>query len=132
MSVITGKDGTLRLGGVELAPLTSWRLVRTSRNRDYAANDTGGARRRVAGIRDCRGSFALAATAAGNLPVAEGTAVELELHADGSGANYLAVPAIVDRIEVEVDIDRGEIVAFLVDFSGNGPVTPHGLFAVGS
>ena len=37
------------------------------------------------------------------------------------------VEALVDRIDVETDIQGGEAVAFDVAFSGNGSVTPHGV-----
>ena len=132
MSVISGKDGTLHVDGAEVTPVTNWRLDKTSGNKHYAANDTGGARRRVAGVRDSSGSFELKADDTGNVPVEEGDAVTLQLHVDGGGANYYEVPAIVDRLRVEVDISEGEIVAWLVEFSGNGAITPHGILAKGA
>ena len=38
------------------------------------------------------------------------------------GTDYYQVPIIIDRIQVDVDINDGQIVAFAVDFSGNGPL----------
>ena len=129
MSVISGKDGTLHLDGGEVTPVTNWRLEKISGNKDYAANDTGGSKKRVAGVKDCSGSFEIKATDTGNVPVDEGDTVTLDLHIDDTGNNYYEVPAIVDRVAVDVDINEGEIVAYAVDFSGNGTITPHGVVA---
>ena len=129
MSVLSGKDGTLHLGASEVTPVTDWRLEKTSAARPYAANDTGGARKRVPGVKDCSGSFEVKATDTGNVPVEEGDAVTLKLHVDGSGANYYEVPALIGRLRVDVDISEGEIVAYVIDFAGNGPITPHGILA---
>ena len=78
-------------------------------------------------LNDCSGSFEVKATDAGNVPVDEGDAVTLKLHVDGTGSNYYEVPAIVDRVQVDVDIDEGSIVAYVIDFSGDGAITPHGV-----
>ena len=68
----------------------------------------------------------VAAEEGGHCPVAEGDAVTLNLHVDKSGHNYYAVPTVIDKIEVDVDIAAGRIVAYIIAFSGNGAVTPHG------
>ena len=127
MSVISGKDGTLHIGDSEVTPMTNWTLEKTSSNKDYAANDTGGSKQRVAGVKDCSGSFEVKATDTGNVPLDEGDPVTLELHVDDSGNNYYQVPAIIDRIQVDVDINQGEIVAYAIDFSGNGPIAAYGV-----
>ncbi len=132
MAVLSGKNGTLNLGGAQVAPVSNWRLIVTSNNPNYAANDTGGWKQRAAGVRDSSGSFEVKVNDSGHCPVAEGDSVALELQLDGSGNNYYAVAAIVDKIEVNVDISAGQIIAYLIDFSGNGPVTPYGVAAPAS
>lgn len=127
MAVISGKDGTLYLDGSEITPVTNWTLVKLSENKDYAANDTGGARKRVSGIKDCRGTFEVKAADSQNVPCEEGDTATLKLHVDESGDNYYEVPAIIDQIEVDVDINRGEIVAYAIAFSGNGAIVPYGI-----
>ena len=129
MAVLSGKDGTLYIGAAEITPVSNWRLSITSNNPDYAANDTGGWKKRAAGVRDCSGSFDVKVDDSGNCPVAEGDAATLKLHVDDTGSNYYEVPAIVDRIEVDVDINEGRIVSYAVDFSGNGAITPNGAVA---
>jgi len=129
MAVLSGKDGTLYVDDAEVTPVSDWKLSVTSDNPDYVANDTGGWKKRIDGVKDSRGSFEAKVDSGGNCPVEEGDAVTVELHVDATGNNYYKVPAMVDRIEVEVDINRGRIVAFVVDFSGNGAITPYGILA---
>jgi len=127
MAVLSGKNGTLYLGTSEVTPVSNWRLVSTSTNPDYAANDTGGWKKRAAGVRDAAGSFEVKVTDNQNCPVEEGDMPTLKLHLDQTGNNYYEVPAVIDKISVDVDINRGEIVAYAIDFSGNGPIVRHGI-----
>jgi hypothetical protein len=127
MAVLSGKNGTLYLGESEVTPVVNWKLATTSNNPDYAANDTGGWKQRVPGVRDAAGSLEIKASDDRNCPVEEGDMPTLALHVDQSGDNYYELPAIIDKISVNVDIQKGEIVAYLVDFSGNGPIVRHGV-----
>jgi len=129
MAVLSGKDGTLYAGDAEVTPLSNWKLSITADNPHYVANDTGGCKKRVAGARDSSGSFAVKAEEEGKCPVAEGDPVTLKLHVDATGNNYYEVPAIIDKIDVEVDVGEGRMVAFAVAFSGDGPVNTHGVVA---
>jgi len=127
MPILSGKDGTVRLARGEVFRVTGWRVEKTSANRSYAANDTGGARRRVRGVKDCAGRLEIKADDSSPLPLCEGDCVALELHADGSGENYYELAAIVDRVGLAVDVGRGAPIGYVVAFSGNGPITPHGV-----
>jgi hypothetical protein len=129
MAILNGKNGTLYVAAAEATPLSHWRLVTRVRRRSYAANDTGGWKRRIAGPRDCAGRFELKASDDRHCPVAEGDAVALRLHVDRTGENYYDVPALVTRIAVEVDIGTRKIVSYHVRFAGNGPVVKHGVLA---
>ena len=132
MAVLSGKNGTLHLNGAQVAPVSNWRLAVTSNNPNYAANDTGGWKQRAAGVRDSSGSFEVKVDGGGHCPVAEGDSAALELHIDAPATTTTPSAAIIDKIEVNVDISAGKIVAYLIDFSGNGPVTPHGVAAKAS
>ena len=127
MSVISGKDGTLLVDGSEALGLTQWLLRKTSANKAYTANDTGGARKRVAGVKDCSGRCRIKAARDRSLPLDEGDAVTLQLHVDDSGENYYEVPAVVDAVRLAADVSRGKIVTYVCEFSGNGPVTAYGV-----
>jgi len=129
MAILSGKNGTLYISSSEITPVSNWRLQITSDNPNYAANDTGGWKQRAAGVRDSSGSFDVKVDSGGNCPVEEGDSITLKLHVDETGNNYYEVPALIDRIEVEVDINEGRIVAYGLDFSGNGAVVPNGILA---
>ncbi|MBN2476899.1 MAG: hypothetical protein JXB62_19990 [Pirellulales bacterium] len=129
MAVLSGKDGTLYVGAEEITPVANWRLAISGTLREYTANDTGGWKRRVAGAKDCRGSFTVNLTEAGHRPVDGGDAVTLKLHVDGTGNNYYEVEALIGRVGVETNIRDGAVVAYRIDFAGNGGVTPHGVLA---
>ncbi len=127
MPVLSGKNGTLHLGSAEVLHVIFWQIEKTAANRAYAANDTGGAKRRVSGVKDCTGRLEVKATDGAKVPVAEGDLVALALHADGSGENYYGLSAVVDSIRVEVDISDGKPIAYGIRFSADGPVAAHGV-----
>jgi len=129
MAILSGKNGTLLISSTEITPVSNWRLRITSDNPNYAANDTGGWKKRAAGVRDSSGSFEVKVDDAGNCPVEQGDSITLKLHVDDNGGNYYQVPAVIDRIEVEVDINEGRIVAYVLEFSGNGAVVANGVLA---
>ena len=117
MGTISGKDGNLTIDGVQICPVTNIKLTRTSDNPDYAANDTGGKKARVAGIKDVTGSFRINDTDA---PVVEGDSVTMLIH---DGSNDYTEEVIIDEIDEEIDIDTGAIVGWDVTFSGT-VITP--------
>jgi len=86
----------------------------------------------VPGAKDCAGRLEIKATASRNVPVAEGDAVALALHVDDTGKNYYELSAMVDSVRVEVDISEGAPVAYVIDFSGNGPVIAFGILSANS
>jgi hypothetical protein len=131
VALISGKDGTLKLGDTEVTRVTHWRIEKTSGGKAYTANDTGGAKKRVAGVKDCSGRFEIKAGDSAAVPVDEGDTVTVELHVDDSGANYYEVPAIVGTIRAEVDISEGKTVTHVVHFAGNGPIIAHGILEKG-
>lgn len=122
MASYSGVAGWVEVGDAAVAHITSWRLISTSTNPAYASSETGGAKTRVPGVRDSNGQFRgkLDDAEAQAETVAEGSLVNLKLYTDAT--HYVIVPAIIDRLQIEVDVDRGEIVSFVADFSGTGAV----------
>jgi len=123
MSVISGKDGKVMIGATTLADITFWTLNTASNNPAYASSATAGHKKRVAGVKDGGG------TIQGKLDVAdavtddfdEGDAVTLLLHLDAT--RFYSVPAIIDSIQLEVDIDSGEVVGWTAEYSTDGAWT---------
>ena len=127
MAVISGKDGTLYITDVETTPVINWKLDKTSDNKAYHANSSAGSKERVAGVKDSTGSFEVKTDNTSNCPVDEGDGVTIELHVDDTDTNYYSVPCLISKVAVSVDIDTGEIVAYAIDFEGNGVLTPYGI-----
>lgn len=123
MPVLSGKDGTVTWNSAQVSQITHWRCTETVHNSAWASSSTGGYKNRVAGTKDWRGAFAgkydgtIAATVGqGSI----GMPVELVLTIGPSES--LTGNAIIDSIHLEVDIDNGEVVGYLAEFSGNGPL----------
>jgi len=127
MTLLTGNDGSLYLGNQRIAPVSDWTLARNAPAKAYVANDTGGWHARVGGAKDGSGTFRLQVTKGVACPVAEADAVTLRLYADRSGANRYDVPAVIDRIDIAMDISGDTLVVLAVRFSANGPIVARGI-----
>ncbi len=127
MSVLSGKDGSVWIAGQRVAMVLWWELTKRASSKAYVANDTGGWRRRVAGVKDSAGRLELKFPAASSPPLEEGQQVMLQLHLDSSGQNYYELPALIERISSRVDIATGEAIGWVVDFVGTGPLRGYGI-----
>lgn len=127
MPILTGKDGTVFKGGTPLVPLAAWRLALKCESYAYAANDSGGALRRLAGSMDCAGTLRFALVEGGACPLAPGQSVELELHVDATGENYYELPAVIERVELVVELSSGAPLAYEAAFAADGPLAAHGI-----
>ena len=123
MPTISGKDGHVKIGAADVAEITAWSLNTTSNNPAYASSSTGGYKRRVSGVKDATGSIAFKLDPAD--PVTddfdEGDHVTLLLYVDAT--RFYSVPAVIDAINLEVDIDSGDIIGGRAEFSANGAWT---------
>jgi hypothetical protein len=123
MSTISGKDGKVLIGAAALADITRWTFNATSVNPAYASSSTAGFRRRVAGIKEGAGRIAFKLDPADPISdsLNEGDQVTLLLHLDAT--HFYTVPAIVDALELEVDISSGDVLGGTANFSSNGAWT---------
>lgn len=115
MATISGKDGSVN----SFADITGWTLNVTSNNSAYASSSTGGWKKRVPGVKDWSGSFS--GKYNGSVPVSEGEEVTLTLGVDATDS--YSGDAVIDQVNLQVDIDNGEVVGFTASFSGAGPLT---------
>ena len=114
MGVKSGKDGTATWASAEVASLAQWTLVDLSENKDYHTNDSGAARKRVAGIKDSNGSFRVLDQPDG---VTTGQSAELVMY---DNEDIATVTVIIDSITPTNDVNTGDIVGYDVVWSGNG------------
>jgi hypothetical protein len=123
MATLSGKDGKLKLGATTIADVTSWILETRSQNHAYASSSTSGYRRRVAGVRDGGGRIDFKLDFAD--PITDdfdvGSQVTLLLHLDAT--RFYSVPAVIDVLRFEVDVDTGDVIGGRAEFSTNGAWT---------
>lgn len=120
MATISGKDGKIEIDSTQLADITSWTLNTTSNNAAYASSSTSGYKKRVPGVKDGSGSVQ------GKLDISdpitddfeEGSAVTLKLYIDAT--RFYSVPAVIDSLAIDVDIDNGDVVPFTANYSTDG------------
>jgi hypothetical protein len=123
MATFSGKDGKVLIGATPLADITAWTLRTLSGNPAYASSSTGGYRKRVPGVKDAQGTVRFKLNPAD--PITDdldaGAAVTLLLYVDAT--RFYTVPAVIDALRLEVDIDSGDIVGGVAEFSANGAWT---------
>jgi len=116
MATISGKDGQIKIGTTKLADITSWSLVTTAKNQSYASSATAGWKTRREGIRDATGTIRFKVDMADPITddFDEGSGVTLLLHLDGT--RFYSVPAIINSLSFEVDIDDGDVISGVAEF----------------
>jgi hypothetical protein len=123
MAGLSGKNGKVQSGGADLAEVTHWTFNPTSNNPAWHGSGGGGTKQRVAGVKDGSGTVDFKYDDADKIhdAINEGDSVTLNLYVDAN--SFFAVPALVDGISYDVDIDDGEAVSGTIDFSANGAWT---------
>ena len=118
MATFSGKDGDVKSGDTSLAEITNWSWTRQANVSKYGSNSSAGHKKAVAGTKENSGSFDFKLNTAGSSPLDEGDSVTLQLLTDGT--NGWSVPAVVGEVQLDVDIDTGEVVGGSCSFEGNG------------
>ena len=123
MGTISGKDGQVKEGATVLAEITHWVFRTAAKNRAYSSSATGGFKRRLPGVKHGEGKFSykLSATSPQTQQFEEGDAVTLALVIDAD--NAYSVPAVIDSVQLEVNVDTGEPIGGTAEFSSNGAWT---------
>lgn len=123
---ISGKSGDCLIGatpGTQVTELTKWGFNPKCGTSAWASNRSGGYKKRVAGNKDGSGSMEgkWDPTAPITDMLEEGTEVTLNLVI--TGAQKYIVPAIIEGIKLDVDLDSGDVVGWSADWSTTGPWT---------
>jgi len=127
MAVISGKEGTLYLGGTQVTPVRNWTVDEDGNLKEYAANDTDGWVRQVAGVFKASGTFLVAADDECHCPVSKGSSYVAQFHFDGTVGNYYNGRIAIASIGVDDDINDGEIVNYAITWRSDGPMTEVGM-----
>lgn len=111
------------MGSSELLEIWGWKLTREAALHRRATNATGGYKRTVAGTKSgsgtIEGDYDPAAPVEDH--IREGDSVTLKLYT--TATKFYLVPALIENIELTVDLDEGEIVAWTASFMTNGAWT---------
>ncbi len=118
---ISGKSGLVKIGDDPVAEVTNWSFTKQANSSRYASSSSGGFKRSVAGVKSGSGEIEFKFDIDAASPLVEGAAVTLLLYLDAT--HFYSVPAIVTRIEVEVDIDTGDVISGSAHFETDGAWT---------
>ena len=107
MPMLSGQNGKVIADAVEVANITRWKFETKSNTVSYASSATGGYRGRLPGVRHGSGVvlFVLNTESPVQTLLAEGDEVALKLHVDAD--NFYSVPAVIELLSLDVDIDSG-------------------------
>lgn len=126
MGVISGKAGTVKVGGTAVLEVTKWTFEPSANISKYASNNTNGHKKAVAGVRDGKGTIE---TKVDSVLWTAGQSVTLVLHVDGGSTDKITVPAVIATTPINVDIDNGEPISATYTFEADGAWTGAGSLA---
>jgi hypothetical protein len=116
-------DAIYNTGGTQISEVKKFSWNPSQETKDYASNKTGGAKKRVSSVRD--GSGSLDGVWDPWDPITDhmepGTEVVLKLQHYTN--QFWLVPAIIDDMSFECDIETGDVQTWTANFSLNGPWT---------
>ena len=127
----SGKDGDVKVGATQAQEARHWTFKPKADNKSYASNKTAGYKRRVAGVKEGTGTVAGAWDAANPITTMMDVGTGLTLLLFLNATINFSVPALIDDLTVNVDIDNGEIVSWDANYGTNGAWTnaPAGMSA---
>jgi len=128
MAYLSGKNGTLKLGGNAVAHIRNWTIDDTSNNPTFATNATSCAKTRIAGVKDSTGTFEYVIDdGAGSVPLVSGSTATAQFHIDGTDSNYYECGIIIDSAGNGADINDGGEVVVTYNWGGTSVLQYNGL-----
>ena len=123
MGLITGDEGKVLSDGTPIADITGWTFRTSVTSRRYSSSATGGHERQLAGAASGRGSFTFQLDLNNPLTneLEEGSSVTLRLHVDAS--RYYSVPALIESLEIDVEVNGDAMVGGRAEFAADGAWT---------
>lgn len=123
MAAASGQYGQILADGSSLQECTEWTLTEEIAEHAYASCETSGWRQRVAGTKDvsgtCAGIFDPDDPIHDYVEISDSVTLKLYF----TTAKYHSVPAIVNNIETNLNIEEGEIIRWTMNWGGNGQPT---------
>lgn len=123
MGLITGDEGKVLSDGTQIADITGWMFRTSVSARRYSSSATAGHERQLAGAASGRGSFTFQLDLANPITdeLEEGSHLTLRLHVDAS--RYYSVPALIESLQIDVNVDDDAMVGGRAEFAADGAWT---------
>lgn len=123
MAAYSGQNGKVVSGSTTVAEVTKWAFDPKCNISKWASSTTPGYKKGVAGVKDGGGSFDFKLddttpqyeSSGGG--IYEGESMTLKLYLTAS--LYLSVPAYIESVHFEVDMDSGDVVGGSATFTSN-------------
>jgi hypothetical protein len=122
-NAVSGQFGTVQIGSSEFQEILSWNWTRSCSVHQYGSNKTNGYKRTVAGMKSGSGSIrgVYDPTDPPEEHIDTGEDVELKLFT--TATKSYTVPATIESLELECDIDDGSPVGWSCNFVTDGAWT---------
>jgi hypothetical protein len=123
MGAASGQYGTVHIGSSELLEVQSWKFSRKAAVHQYASNTTGGHKKTVTGVKSGSGSISGAYDPDDPVDdhIEEGDSVTAKLYT--TATKYYTVPMVIENLDLEVDLDEGDIIGWEASFVADGAWT---------
>lgn len=128
MSATSGQYGKIMIGSSNLVECMGWTLNRSTQTHSYASCSTTGGdgrkyKKRVTGPRDATGTIKGLQDPSDPIEnyISDGSSATLKLY--WTASKFYTVPAVIENLRVEVDIDTGAPVPWEADFGADGEIT---------
>ncbi len=117
---ISGKNGSVKIGDA-VAEITRWSFAKQAVSSRYASNSSGGFKRTLAGAKSGSGQIEFKFDVDAASPLVEGASVTLLLYLDAT--RFYSVPAVLTQVQIDVNIDKGDVVSGAARFETDGAWT---------
>ena len=122
---ITGKDGDVQVGGVDVAHVRRFSISRSADNKSYKSSDTNGWTKTAEGNKLWTITIDVYAEG-GTLVLGFDEGDLIEFKGITTAGKYIEGNVRVDSIEDEVQIEEAELVTATINGTGDGPYVPTG------
>jgi hypothetical protein len=109
------------ISNTDIGDVLMWEHTPSATGHAYNSNSTGGTKKRIRGAKDGSGQIKYLLDTDAAEPLANGDTPSLVLQV--TSGKTRTVPAFIESVSTEVDVDNGGIVTHVAKFSANGAPT---------
>lgn len=121
LTPISGKAGKVTISSTSVGNVTKWTLRKAVSTDNWASSETSGKKMCTPGTDQLSGTISAKFDNDAAFPMLEGTQASLTLSTDGT-VGWI-VPATMESIAYEVDIDDGKTITLEAEWKSNGTWT---------